>query len=244
VERTRLLIHLLDGATVDPLADWQTINAELQQFNERLAAKPQIVVLNKMDLPDAQAWWPLVREAMEERDLEAHAISAVTGQGVHELMRRVYHLLQELPPPEEMPREPAILRPAESEDAFTIEREADAWRVRGVRVERVAAMTPFVIPEAVARFQRQLRAMGVEAALEEAGVRAGRPGAHRRARAGVAGVSGRVGVLGGTFDPIHHAHLVAAQEALHSLALDCVLLVPRATRPTSRRGPSRPRTTA
>jgi len=173
VERTRLLIHLLDGAATDPLADWQAINAELEQFGGHLAGKTQIVVLNKMDLPDAQAWWPLVQEAMQERGLEAYAISAVTGQGVREVMGRAYELLQSLPPPAEAPLEPAILRPAESEAAFTIEREAGAWRVRGVRVERVAAMTPFMIPEAVARFQRQLRAMGVEAALEEAGVRPG-----------------------------------------------------------------------
>ena len=64
VERTRLLIHLLDGAGTDPLADYETINRELAQFSERLAAKPQIVVLNKMDLPDAQAWWPLIQEAL------------------------------------------------------------------------------------------------------------------------------------------------------------------------------------
>jgi GTP-binding protein len=173
VERTRLLIHLLDGAALDPLADYQTINDELAQFSEQLAAKPQIVVLNKLDLPDAQAWWPLVQEAMQERDLEAHAISAVSGQGVQQLMRRAYELLHTLPPPELVPEEIAVFRPAEQEDAFAIEREADGWRVRGVRVERVAAMTPFVLPEAAARFQRQLRAMGVEEALVQAGVQPG-----------------------------------------------------------------------
>jgi GTP-binding protein len=173
VERTRLLIHLLDGAAVDPLADYATINRELAQFSERLAAKPQIVALNKMDLPDAQAWWPLVQEAMEERGVEAHAISAVSGEGVGSLMRRALALLRTLPAPEAVVEEPAVFRPAEGEDTFRIEREADGWRVRGVRVERTAAMTPFVLPEAVARFQRQLRAMGVEAALEEAGIQAG-----------------------------------------------------------------------
>jgi GTP-binding protein len=175
VERTRLLIHLLDGASADPLDDFETINGELTQFSEQLAAKPQIVVLNKMDLPDAQAWWPLVEEAMQDRGLEAHSISAVSGQGVRELMHRALVLLRDLPMAELAPEMPAIFRPAESEDAFTVERELDGWRVRGVRVERVAAMTPFVLPEAAARFQRQLRAMGVVDALKEAGVELGDP---------------------------------------------------------------------
>ena len=69
--------------------------------------------------------------------------------------------------------EMAVFRPAEQEEAFVVEQEEDGWRVRGVRIERVAAMTPFVLPEAVARFQRQLRAMGVVEALEDAGVQPG-----------------------------------------------------------------------
>jgi GTP-binding protein len=173
VERTRLLIHLLDGAAVDPLQDYETINQELGQFSARLAAKPQIVVLNKMDLPDAQAWWPLVQEAMQARGVEAHAISAVSREGVLALMRRTYGLLQSLPPPEPVRGAPLVFRPAEREESFSIEQEEEGWRVRGVRVERVAAMTPFVLPEAVARFQRQLRGMGIVDALEEAGVQPG-----------------------------------------------------------------------
>ncbi|MFN2167507.1 MAG: GTPase ObgE [Anaerolineae bacterium] len=173
VERTRLLIHLLDGAGVDPLQDYDTINAELAQFSQRLAAKPQLVVLNKMDLPDAQAWWPLVQESMREHGVEAHAISAVSGEGVQNLMNRTLQVLEELPPPEPGSEEMAVFRPGEREGAFTIEQEEDGWRVRGVRVERVAEMTPFVLPEAVARFQRQLRAMGVVDALREAGVQTG-----------------------------------------------------------------------
>jgi GTP-binding protein len=173
VERTRLLIHLLDGAAADPLVDYEAINRELAQFSERLAAKPQLVVLNKMDLPDAQAWWPLVQEAMQERGVEAHAISAVSGQGVRPLVLRTFEVLQTLPIPEMASEEMAVFRPAERAEAFAIEREENGWRVRGERIERIAAMTPFVLPEAAARFQRQLRALGVEAALEEAGVQPG-----------------------------------------------------------------------
>jgi GTP-binding protein len=145
----------------------------LAQFSERLAAKPQLVVLNKMDLPDAQAWWSLVEEELGEQNVEVYAISAVSREGVRSLMQRTSVLLQALPPPEPDLDEVAVFRPAESEDVFTVEKEEDGWRVRGVRVERVAAMTPFVLPEALARFQRQLRAMGVVDVLEERGVEPG-----------------------------------------------------------------------
>jgi GTP-binding protein len=176
VERTRLLVHLVDVAAIDPdrpLAALETVNRELAQYSAALAQKPQIVVLNKMDLPDAQAWWPLIQEAMQERDAETLAISAVSGQGIRPLLHRTFELLQSLPPVDLAPEAPAILRPDLDEHAFTIEREDDGWRVRGVHVERIAAMTPFNLPEAVSRFQRQLRAMGVEEALEQAGVRPG-----------------------------------------------------------------------
>jgi GTPase len=92
---------------------------------------------------------------------------------VRDLVLRAWELLQSLPPPEPISERPAIFRPAEREELFTIEREGRAWRVRGVRVERIAAMTPFLVPEAAARFQRQLRAMGVVAALQAAGVEPG-----------------------------------------------------------------------
>jgi GTP-binding protein len=107
---------------------------------------------------------------MEERGTEAHAISAVSQEGVQALMQRTFALLRSLPPPEPVREEIRVFRPVEQDDAFTVERDGDGWRVHGAHVERVAAMTPFGLPEAVARFQRQLRAMGVVEALEEAGV--------------------------------------------------------------------------
>jgi len=176
-ERTRLLVHLLDGASPDPLADYETINAELDLYSERLANRPQIVVLNKMDLPDAQALWPAVQKALAEQGKEALAISAVTRQGVDELMRRVATLLQALPR-EALPldKEPAVVSPPPpDEDAVsvTFDKEAKAWRVQGIRVERAALRTNWQLDEAILRFHSFMESLGIIAVLEEAGVKAG-----------------------------------------------------------------------
>ncbi len=174
IERTRVLIHLLDGAGDDPIAAFDTINAELAQFNPRLSKEPQIVALNKMDLPDAQARWRQVQKAMAKRDLEVFAISAVTGQGVQELLRAVANRLIETPVEapaveEELP----VIRPTEDENAFDISREQNAFRVRGRKVERVVAMTNFDQEEAILRLHRVFKSMGVTDALERAGIRPG-----------------------------------------------------------------------
>jgi GTP-binding protein len=170
VERTRLLIHLLDGLSEAPVDDLDKINAELALFDPRLADKPQIVVLNKMDLPQVQARWPAVEEALVARGLTAMSISALTGQGVKAVLRRAAQLLRELLREEVEGEEGITLRPAEDEEAFTIVRQGDAWRVRGIKVERAVAMTNWEYDEAVMRLQRLLEAMGVLAAMEEAGV--------------------------------------------------------------------------
>lgn len=172
IERTRVLIHLLDGLSPDPLADFAAINGELAAFGHGLAQKPQLVALNKMDLPEVRARWPEVRVALEAQGCTAMAISALTREGMRELLYRAVQMLVELP--QEVPaREVPVFRPDEDEEAFTIEREDDGWRVRGVRVERLAAMTVWNLDEAVRRFQRALERMGITAALGEAGVQPG-----------------------------------------------------------------------
>jgi GTP-binding protein len=172
VERTRLLIHLLDGASMDPLGDFEKINKELALFDPRLARKPQVVVLNKMDLPQTQELWPRVRREMKKLELEAMNISAVTGQGVPPLLRRVVVLLDSLPKEEPIVEEMKVFR-MEEEEPFSIAQEEAGWRVRGTKIERVVAMTNWEYDEAVMRFQRVLKAMGISAALEEAGVEVG-----------------------------------------------------------------------
>jgi GTP-binding protein len=173
VQRTRVLIHLLDGAGQDPLGDFVQINAELALFDPNLRDKPQLVVLNKMDLPLARERWPEVQEAVRGHGHEAFAISAIAQQGLDEVLGRASTLLAELPvapPPVEIP----VFQPEDRDDqSFDISREPDGWRVAGRGIERAAAMTYWEYDEAVLRFQRILEALGVRAALEEVGVEVG-----------------------------------------------------------------------
>ena len=164
VERTRLLVHMLDGAAADPLSHFDQINQELVLFNPALADRPQIVVLNKMDLPEARDRWPEVEAAVQARELTAYAVSAATGEGVHTLMAQVGQMLSNLPRPEPAAEEIPIFRFDETPE-FVVEQEADGWRVRGERVERLAAQTMWQYHDAVQRAQRVLDAMGVLDAL-------------------------------------------------------------------------------
>jgi GTP-binding protein len=174
VERTRLLVHLLDGAGEDPLEAFATINAELAAFDARLAEKPQIVVFNKLDLPDARAVWPLVREELTALGYEVMSISALTRDGTRELLYRVAQLLEEFPAPEGiLVEETPVLRPELDDDEFVIERRGADWQVRGGHIERRARITRWDLHEAVNRFQKTLDYLGVTAALEDAGVKNG-----------------------------------------------------------------------
>ena len=175
VERTRLLIHLLNGDSPDPLGDFQAINQELSLFKPELADKPQIVAFNKMDLPAAQAAWPAVQAAMERYGLPVIAISAVTHENVQQLLYRVQEMLDALPPAFAEPEEelPEIT-PDEDERIFHVEQIDDGeWLVEGVAIERAARMTNWDYYEAAMRFQRILKAMGIADALRDAGIAEG-----------------------------------------------------------------------
>src|SRR6266487_2984049 len=182
VQRTRLLIHILDGASFerDPWQDFQTINQELREYDEQLASRPQIVVLNKIDLPEAQERWPALQAQAEKAGYPVFAISAASHQGTEELMQFTAKRLQELRQ-EDLERSSAavntetpgtILRP-QPEDAFNVSKENDVYVVRGKRVERAVSMTDLENVEGMDRLQVTLRRMGVTKALEEAGVQVG-----------------------------------------------------------------------
>lgn len=173
IQRTRLLIHLLDGAGEDPIGDFVQINTELSLFDEELSQKPQLVALNKIELPEAKERWPEVKEFIEEHAFRVTAISAVTHHGVQDLMVQAARLLSELPEPPASPEEVPVFRPRDDEDEYQIIRENDAYRVVGSRIERAAAMTYWEYDEAMVRFQRILEALGIAKALRDAGVQPG-----------------------------------------------------------------------
>ena len=182
VERTRLLLHLIDGLSEkDPWEEFAAINRELEEYSPELAARPQVVVLTKMDLQEARDKWPALKRRAEEEELPAFAISSATREGVQELMNETARRLSEIWRDEaeqqkrltaEVQTAGVVLRP-EPEDAFTVEEMEDGFRVRGRRIERMVAMTDTESAEAMERLERQLRRLGVTDALEQAGVMPG-----------------------------------------------------------------------
>jgi len=176
IERTRLVVHLLDGMSPDPLGDYAVINQELELFNTLLAEKPQIVVVNKMDLPDVQTRWPELATGLKRQGvLDPLAISAVSGEGVQALLRRAADTLAELPPAPRLEEVQPLLPPTREEDmSFLVERDMDGvWRVHGRRIERIVKMTRWEYYDAVMRFQRILKALGITDALIARGVEVG-----------------------------------------------------------------------
>lgn len=182
IQRTRLLIHVLDGASIErePWTDFEAINRELREYDEKLATRPQIVVLNKMDLPEAQERWPAFRAKAEAEGYPVFAISAAAHQGTAELMQYAAQRLREIKQEEAeqasaralAEAENPVLRP-QPEDAFTVSKEDGIYIVRGKRVERTLNMTDLENEESMERLQITLAKMGVTQALEEAGVQVG-----------------------------------------------------------------------
>ncbi|KLU63163.1 GTPase ObgE [Peptococcaceae bacterium CEB3] len=177
-ERTRLLLHVLDVSGSegrDPLEDFRLIQGELVQYSSFLAERPMMIVANKMDMPGAEDNLARLKTALGP-SYEIFPISALTGEGLGELLGRVGQRLPGLPVPEPVVRveEGHRLTKADPADRFEIGRDEDGvFVVRGREVERHVAMTHFESEEGVYRLQTILRVMGVDEALRERGIRTG-----------------------------------------------------------------------
>ena len=174
ISRTRALIHLIDGSAEDPIADYSQINSELALFDEALGDKPQVVAINKMDLPEVEQSRAELSARFEEIGVTPHTISALARTGVKEVLFEAHRLAQMVTLADETEDQLPVYRPEPDGSEFKIGRDSDgSWRVTGQGVERAAAMTYWEFEEAVRRFQQMLVRIGVNEGLREAGIRAG-----------------------------------------------------------------------
>lgn len=193
-QRCRVLVHVIDGTSPDPLGDYSAIRQELELFEPGLARKPQVVAYNKIDVPDSGDYWDEIRESLITQykvpPEDVLAISAVTGQGVTDLVRRARGMLDALAPcekeeGEEGEEEASMVEGADLTAAktammndariseFEISLDSSVtpwvWTVKGAAIERFAQMTDWSYYEAARRFQRVLEAARVDRALKARG---------------------------------------------------------------------------
>lgn len=175
VERTRVLVHLIDPfgfGGKSPLANYRAIVKELALYSPRLARKPTIIAMNKMDCTGALEQAKKLRKALKNK--KVLRISAIAGQGLTELFSEIVRALGKA---KEEPLDESLQAPPVQKfrlgDEFTVAKEGDLFRVRGRKVERLFAMTNFDQEEAVRRFQNILKKMGVEKLLEREGAQPG-----------------------------------------------------------------------
>lgn len=178
IERTRVIVHVLDMAATegrDPYEDYVTINKELAEYNLRLTERPQIIVANKMDMPEAEENLQKFKEKLTD-DYPVFPISALTRKGMRDLLFAVADKLEDTPefPLIEEEEDTAVHRVVykhEAEkDEFFITRDSDGtFVITGEKVERLFKMTDFSRDESVRRFSRQLRGMGIDEALRGKG---------------------------------------------------------------------------
>ncbi len=175
VSRCRVLIHVIDGMSQDPVADFNQINTELALYDETMKDKPQIVVFNKMDLQEAQEYFPLVEEELKKRGVDVMPVSAVAQQNIKQLIQRAFYEISQLPEDkEEQLYQMPVYELEDDTPIFTLEHPEDGvFIVKGERIERAAAMTYWDYEQAVLRFQKILEILGVSKALKEAGVEVG-----------------------------------------------------------------------
>ncbi len=177
IERTKVIAHVIDmsGSEMrDPYEDYLLINKELEEFNPKLLSKPQIIIANKMDLPNAKENLEEFKKKVKDEIFE---ISAATNSGLQKVVDRLADLLDSIPNNplyEDNQIESHILYKFKKEEPYTITRDSDGtWVISGKEIERIFKMTKFNSEEAIYRFAKKLRRLGIDAKLESLGAEVG-----------------------------------------------------------------------
>src|SRR5450830_57376 len=175
VERTRILVHVVDGSDRDPEWGYNVIRDELEAHDPALLAKPMLVVFNKMDCPEASDAWPAFEKARRAQGVAVVSISASAGEGLAELRARLATML---PDADELAEPVAtagvVVHHIESAvEGFRVDRDGDVFVVHGKKIELLAAQTNFDTEESAERFQRDLLRLGIDEELRRCGIEPG-----------------------------------------------------------------------
>ncbi|MFH1663013.1 MAG: GTPase ObgE [Chloroflexota bacterium] len=175
VLRTQVLIHLVDGGSMSPVEDMVRVNAEIELFDSALARKPQLVAINKIDLPDVRDRVAELKEAFGGIGIKPLFVSAITGEGTPELMGKTLEVLEGVTAQRVVENEAPVkvFRPKPKSDTIKAYKEGDTFFVRAPGLERIIAGTNLADPETRRQLNRQLSRSAVKKALEKAGVKPG-----------------------------------------------------------------------
>lgn len=175
IQRTRVIAHIIDMSGLegrDPLEDYETINKELKDFDEKLILKPQVVIANKMDLEGAKE---NLERFKEKYNVPVYEVSAITNKGLDKVLVKIADELdniKEEPLFSDEAFESHVLYKFKKEQPFTITRDNDIYVVKGKEIEKLFHMTKFT-DEGAIRFARKLRKMGIDDKLLEMGAKYG-----------------------------------------------------------------------
>jgi GTP-binding protein len=173
VARTGVLVHLIDGSSPEPLNDMVKINTELLLYDPLLAQKPQIVAVNKLDLPLVKDRKPALKEMFKAAGYKAVFISAVTGEGVEALLAELDQMLVERSKAPPVEPEPKIFRPAPAREKATVTRDALGYYVESEEFERLVAGSEIADPEVKRQLLGELWRWGVARALKASKIKPG-----------------------------------------------------------------------
>ena len=175
IVRTKILIHLVDGSSASPVENMIRVNAELSLFDSALAQKPQLIVINKIDLPQVQACLAEIKDAFSSAGTTPFFVSAATGEGVAGLMAETMEVLRSVTV-EGGAREKTpvkVFRPQPKDIGSRVYKEENTFVVVAPGLERIVAGVDVASPGVRWQLKRHLTRLGVSKALERAGVKPG-----------------------------------------------------------------------
>jgi GTP-binding protein len=174
LQRVSGILHVLDGTSETIVNDYLQVHEEVRRYDERMWDKPELVVVNKMDVAEEQSKGSDIEGALLERGIQAQFISAATGDGVGEVLDKLLEILETLPPIQGTQDETArILKPRQEPNKVSIEKDHEVFIVRSARAERIVSRVDLEDWSVQAQLWGELQRIGVGRALERAGAKSG-----------------------------------------------------------------------